>query len=217
MGTFTKQSSGVQCVSSSGCKRTKSFACEILWCGNAGCRVSTLATAAERLETNLLRSKSAGLGNGKPFAFGSRFGIRRYVRLGFGLGHAGLPRMGDCLRFAHCRFSRRIDVGWRRAKFTLHTSHAKLACEDALNAGVSTRAAAFMPAPDHSPAPASTKRGSPHSRRRGADFATGAASFARQRGFLQQCRNRESSTGGLPWLRRPPCGSRGITLVETVF
>jgi len=28
-------------------------------------------------------------------------------------------------------------------------SHAKLVCEDALNAGVSARAAAFMPAPDH--------------------------------------------------------------------
>jgi len=38
-----------------------------------------------------------------------------------------------------------------------HTSHAKLACEDALNAGFSARAAAFMPAPDHSPAPASRR------------------------------------------------------------
>jgi hypothetical protein len=33
-----------------------------------------------------------------------------------------------------------------------HTSHAKLVCEDALNTGVSARATAFMPAPDHSPA-----------------------------------------------------------------
>ena len=38
-----------------------------------------------------------------------------------------------------------------------HTSHAKLVCEDALNAGVSARAAVFMPAPDHSPAPASRR------------------------------------------------------------
>ena len=38
-----------------------------------------------------------------------------------------------------------------------HTSVARLVCEDALNAGVSARAAAFMPAPDHSPAPASRR------------------------------------------------------------
>jgi len=49
-----------------------------------------------------------------------------------------------------------MSVGGR-AKFTLPHSHAKTVCEDALNAGVSARAAVFMPAPDHSPAPASRR------------------------------------------------------------
>src|SRR5262245_64947310 len=98
----------------------------------------------------LVQVERAGLSNGKLFALG-RFRIRGYVQLRFGVGHAGLPCMGDRLRPARCRFpGDSMSVGGARNSRS-HTSYAKLVCEDALNAGVSARAAAFMPAPDHSP------------------------------------------------------------------
>src|SRR6516225_10885774 len=48
----------------------------MVWCGSAVCRVSTLATAAERLETNLLRSDvlRLAMGSSSPSAAGSGSG-----------------------------------------------------------------------------------------------------------------------------------------------
>src|SRR5262249_2637662 len=162
MGTFTKQSSGVQCVFSSGCKRTKSFACEMLWCGNAVCRVSTPATAAERLETNLFGSKVLGLAmeSSSQWAAGSGSGATCSLDL--------VSAMLASLVWAIASGPPVAGFQEIRCRLEAREIHAPTQpCEDGLRrrdqGGGFSASRRLHAGPDHSPAPAS-RRCDGHSR-----------------------------------------------------